>query len=263
MARQPKLPTGMTPDVRKAYDRWLLQNPLDIWMKMGDGEHKYDQAEVAVMLSCSQPSISQWRSGWKLPPTQYLIEMAKMTGEEPGAFQKRWHSWYHRPPPGTRDNRKPSKSADWNPIYIAWLQRNPLAKWRAAEKLSVQQAAAVFQVTYNRLLDWTHGNRMPSPQIMEEMAEKMKAPFKELLEEWNNWLHSNPYGTRPQKLDSILNNYQRKLMKTHGLTIEDVLERDRRIDHQRYLQLEANIKFYKKRGWPVPEDWEKKLRGEI
>lgn len=245
MARKERLSITIAPVTLKALQRWLLQNPLDIWMKEND---KPSQHEVAVLSGYAQPTISKWLRGWKLPPMRQMIDLAKMMGEEPGAFQKRWSQWYFAAPLGTRTHRRAVPMKDFNPVHRSWLDGNPLVRWLKDNGYAKEDVIELFElnISYHRLYLWLRGDRMPDDELLEDMAGRMKIDFQTLRDQWGRWYAANPHGVAVVKLEKLLSEYERKQMKKFNRSAEEQFKTRFRIADARKRELEGRMEFQKK-----------------
>lgn len=77
----------------------------------------------------------------------------------------------------------------------AWVEANPLRRWRKRHGLTATEAAAMLGVAYSSFQPWEKGGYPPSDESMAKLAEGMGIRPATLARKWAAWLDDRPqYG---------------------------------------------------------------------
>jgi DNA-binding transcriptional regulator YiaG len=79
------------------------------------------------------------------------------------------------------------KKGEWE----AWIDKNPLRKWRSAEEMTMAEAAVRIGKSLVTLRNWETGATIPTDDSMETL--KKVTSNKKLEEEWTSWSTSRPH----------------------------------------------------------------------
>ncbi len=72
----------------------------------------------------------------------------------------------------------------------AWMEENPLRKFRSKNKLSIMKAASLIGVGMSTIQTWECGAHLPKPESFEAMANVTGIENIEQL--WMEWLNRKP-----------------------------------------------------------------------
>lgn len=84
------------------------------------------------------------------------------------------------------------KRMAWADAYRAWVEQNPLRRWRKERKLPLMAVATGVGVNLFTVQTWEHGANRPRPVNFEKMAEFMGVPVEELQAQWDAWEGRRP-----------------------------------------------------------------------
>lgn len=74
----------------------------------------------------------------------------------------------------------------------AWIEENPLRRWRRETNTTIMQAAVRMGVTITTIQKWEFGGMRPGPENLARMAGAMGQQEEALADAWDSWLSRRP-----------------------------------------------------------------------
>lgn len=74
--------------------------------------------------------------------------------------------------------------------YEAWIEANPLRKWRKEQKLAIMAVAGMLSVGFSTVQTWETGAHWPKPDSFEKIGRLLEDDNIE--ETWKAWLDKKP-----------------------------------------------------------------------
>lgn len=74
----------------------------------------------------------------------------------------------------------------------AWVQRNPLRRWREANDYTMADAAGKMGVAFTSVQLWETGGRLPSDDGIDRIAALMSEPADKVRAAFQRWHKRQP-----------------------------------------------------------------------
>lgn len=85
-----------------------------------------------------------------------------------------------------------STATDTKAARTAWIERNPLRRWRHRNEFSLMDAAAILQVGFTTVQLWESGAREPGDDNMEKIAVQLQTDADRVRRSWRRWRAQQP-----------------------------------------------------------------------
>lgn len=76
--------------------------------------------------------------------------------------------------------------------HAAWIETNPLRRWRTEQRLSMMRAGALMGASISSVSHWEMGSRIPTEESFGKLAKLMGVKASKLVADWNAWIGARP-----------------------------------------------------------------------